>query len=124
MDRQYVYLVKSVEKVTDGDTYWLHLDVGFRQSQLTHVRLQGFDCPEANRGSEFEKSEAIRAKQVAAIYFGTAATVWCRTYKDPDNFGRWLGYIWDDNGVSLADDLVAQDLATVWPTRWREVYDK
>ena len=118
----YVYRVKAIEKVTDGDTYWLHLDVGFRQSQLTHLRLNGWDCPEMNRGTTFEKAEAIRARDVAADFLWDDSEIWCRTYKDPDNFGRWLCDLWTDF-IDLGTYLSNEDLATRWPTRWRDTYD-
>jgi hypothetical protein len=30
-ERQYVYKITEVVKVVDGDSYWLRVDVGFRQ---------------------------------------------------------------------------------------------
>lgn len=133
--REYVYRIAAVEKVTDGDTYWLHLDVGFRQMQLTHLRLLNYDTPEVNRGSDFEKSEAQRATAVVHEFFAQPGVHWCCTAKDPDNFGRWLAEIWSETLVQtesglhvqrmwLHDVLMKQELATAWPTRWREVYDQ
>lgn len=125
-DREYVYRVESVEKVTDGDTFWLHLDVGFRQTQLTHIRLAGFDCPERNSGSAYEKERARDATEMAFIVL-TGWPIWVRTEKDPDNFGRWLGHIWAerlDGDVLLGDTLRQSNLASVWPTRWRDEFDQ
>lgn len=126
----YVYRVAEVVKVTDGDTYWLRLDVGFRALLLIDCRLLGWDAPEMNRGSAFEKQRARVAQQVATDWL-TAAIVkglWIRTEKDPDDFGRWLGDLWTENADgSVADHLglalASQSLASAWPTRWHEVYD-
>jgi endonuclease YncB( thermonuclease family) len=131
LSRRYVYTVDRIEKVTDGDTYWLHLDVGFRQTMLAHLRLYGWDTPEINRGTVFEKSEARRAGAVAALFLTTALageeTVWVRTERDPDNFGRWLGEVWaeaPDGAVTTLGDLLHEArLASAWPTRWREEFD-
>ena len=127
--RQYVYKITEVVKVTDGDTFWLRCDVGFRQNILINVRLYGYDCPELRKGSEFEKQKAIEARTVATEFFKSSNNErpWIRTEKDPDSFGRWLGEIWWEmpNGSAshLGDWLHGMELATVWPTRWRDVYD-
>jgi len=131
----YVYRVTEVVKITDGDTYWLRLDVGFRQTMLVNVRLLGYDCPERNRGSEREKDAARRATKVAELFFGYAldpesgVTCWVRTEPDPDDFGRWLGDVWDESDGDpwpeehLGAALRREGLASVWPTRWREEFD-
>lgn len=132
--RQYVYRVTEVVKVTDGDTYWLRVDVGFRANHLINVRLLGYDCPERTRGSAREKAEAVRARSVATDFLEPAvarprASLWVRTEADPDSFGRWLGDVWLESdgdqwpekhlGAALRD----QKLASVWPTRWRDEFD-
>lgn len=124
-ERQYIFKIIEVVKVTDGDTYWLRVDVGFRQQNLINVRLFGYDCPEAQRGSEREKQKAIEAKAAATDFFRSAMSpLWIATFKDPDSFGRWLGDIWQEmSGTHLGNYLVSLSLASVWPTRWREEYD-
>jgi endonuclease YncB( thermonuclease family) len=128
--REYAYRISAVEKVTDGDTFWLRLDVGFRETLLVDCRLDGWDCPETNRGSDYEKQQAKVAKQVTADFLTnvpTDAVLWVRTEKDPDDFGRWLGDVWqetpDGTQTHLGGVLGAQQLASVWPTRWHEEYD-
>jgi endonuclease YncB( thermonuclease family) len=134
-ERQYVYKITEVVKVTDGDTYWLRVDVGFRETVLINVRLLGYDCPEAHKGSEFEKAQAALARDLAAKYLlpwtiaGAEGTLWIRTEKDPDNFGRWLGDLWwefstkPDTELHLGEYLRKEDLASIWPTRWHEEFD-
>ena len=69
MTRPYIYRVTEVVKVTDGDTYWLRLDVGFRQTLLVNLRLLGYDCPERTRGSERERQLAKAATATAEQFF-------------------------------------------------------
>lgn len=126
--QQYVYRVARVEKVTDGDTFWLHLDIGFRETLLIDCRLDGWDCPETNRGSDYEKQQAKAATALTTDFLtNPAAPLWVRTEKDPDDFGRWLGDVWQETGdgtqTHLGDVLAAQQLASPWPTRWHEMYD-
>src|SRR5215216_5753121 len=121
-DRQYVYKITEVVKVVDGDSFWLRCDVGFRQNILINVRLMGYDCPEAHKGSDYEKAQAWLAREYAAKFFESLAPIWVKTEKDPDNFGRWLGQFWyeleDGTPYDLGYNLQQQELATVWPTRW------
>lgn len=128
--RRYIYPVLGIEKFTDGDTYWFRLDVGFRQTQLTEIRLLGYDTPERHRGTPFERAEAVRATGVATTWLAQAlqaGNLWVRTEPDPDKYGRWLGDIWaepeDGIVVRLGEVLREQRLASVWPTRWHEEFD-
>lgn len=122
---EYRYKVTEIMKITDGDTYWLFVDVGFRHSFLAHLRLNEWDTPELNRGSDFEKSEARRATVVVNDFLLEGIShdeLVIQTYKDPDSFGRWLADVWNGDR-HLGEHLASLNLATAWPTRWREVYD-
>lgn len=63
-----------------------------------------------------------------AWLLGTPGTLWVRTEPDPDDFGRWLGEVWaeDEDGTKrlLGEYLRGLGLASVWPTRWRDEYEK
>lgn len=133
-DLDWVFKVVGIEKITDGDTYWLHLDVGFRQTQLTHLRLQGYDTPEIwHPKSEHEREKASEAKTFVTEWFlrhlrAPGHRVLARTYKDPDSFGRWLACLnpYDEAGAAvghLGEELRDEGLASIWPTRWREEFD-
>jgi endonuclease YncB( thermonuclease family) len=119
---QYVYRVAEIVKVTDGDTYWLRLDVGFRQEILIDCRLDGWDAPKMTKGSDYEKQQAKIARQVACDWLTAALKVglWIRTEKDPDSFGRWLGELWTETSGTVTDHLgmalASQKLASAWPT--------
>lgn len=132
--RQYIYRVTEVVKVTDADTAWLKLDVGFRQSLLVNIRLLGYDAPERTKGSAHEKAEAVRATSVATEFLAPAVPIpgtslWVRCQKDPDSFGRWLGDVWleSDGDIwperHLGAELRSRGLASVWPQRWRSEFD-
>lgn len=127
---EYVYRVRSVERITDGDTYWLYVDTGFRNTLLVHGRLNGYDTPERYRGSDFEKAEAKRAQEFVVVWFAERlndSRVFLQSEKDPDNFGRWLVKVWAErdylHSVVLGNALINEDLASLWPVRWKEVYD-
>lgn len=129
----YVYRVRTIEKVTDGDTYWLHLDVGFRQTILAHLRLNDYDTPELRRGDDYEKAQARIATDVVGDWLTRNLAepdtkVWARTEKDPDSFGRWLVILWFERGDEVEwvhGVLLDQDLAVESPggkVKWRDVH--
>jgi endonuclease YncB( thermonuclease family) len=117
----YDYEVTEVVKVTDGDTYWLQVDVGFRETVLINVRLNGYDCPELHSSNIYERERANDAKEFATTWFQEHVKARVTTEKDPDSFGRWLGDVYC-NGVHLGQELHQEGLATIWPKRWHEEY--
>lgn len=132
--RQYLYKIREIYKINDGDSFWAYLDVGFRQTNLTEIRLDGYDCPERRKGSAFEKSEGLRALSLTTEFLEPpvarpGASLWVRTDPDPDSFGRWLGDIWlESDGDQwperhLGAELRSHGLASLWPTRWRDEFD-
>ncbi|HEY1176410.1 MAG TPA: hypothetical protein VGF17_09655, partial [Phytomonospora sp.] len=97
--QQYVFRARSIAKETDGDTYWLNLDKGMRDTGLTEIRLLGFDTPETRKGSAYERAQGKAAAAVTAAWLerviaDPALRLWVRTEPDPDDFGRWLGETW------------------------------
>lgn len=111
----YVYRVIECLKVYDGDSYTLRVDVGFHLYTVIKVRLLGADTFELRGGDEETKEKARAGKNFAENWF------WARLEADPrpvlirtqktDNFGRWLGEIWDDE-TSLHLDLIEAGLTT------------
>jgi endonuclease YncB( thermonuclease family) len=128
--QEYVYRITEVVKVVDGDSYWLRVDVGFHQSALINVRLLGYDCPERTKGSQRERQLGGAALAVAGTFLTDEdpdITCWIRTRRDPDSFGRWLGDIWQERGdemLHMGEALRHLGLASVWPIRWRDEFDK
>lgn len=119
----------------DGDTWWLWVDVGFDQWFRSKFRWASFDTPEltGSKASDHEKQKAREAKDVVMDWLHDPFLI--RTFKaseahdvdDAGKYGRWLAdpfRVNADGTYSLmGDHLMAMDLATEWPTRWREVHD-
>ena len=94
-------------RVTDGDTCWLVVDVGFRMTATVPIRLVGINSPEMSTAA------GVDAKAWAAAWFARHPNLIVETAKDPEKFGRWLGVISADNEV-LNDALVASGHAVRW----------
>lgn len=127
----HVYPVTEVVKVTDGDTFWLRVDVGFRESLLAEIRLLGWDTPELRKGTPTERQMG----KVASVFTGDwllrprdPGRMYVHTEPDPDDFGRWLGDVWfepeDENEPidHLGEALFHEGLDVAWPKRWHEVH--
>lgn len=122
----YLYRAELVE-VVDGDTYDLKVDVGFHGVFAHRFRLFGYDTPEMRKGTTFEREQGAAARALASDWFaGLSGEIYVRTHK-ADSFGRWLADVHEGHdgevGEHLGDVLAAAELATSWPTRWREVFD-
>lgn len=97
----------ELERVVDGDTYDLRIDLGFGVWTIERVRLRGIDTP--------EMTGATRTKGIAARWFAEdrlrdAAAILVETYKLPDGqrdvktLGRYVADVWVD-GVLLSQLL-------------------
>jgi len=64
MDKDpYIYRVKQVIKVVDGDTIDVAIDLGFDISLTKRVRLSGVDTPESRTTDLKEKSLGLEVKE-------------------------------------------------------------
>ena len=52
----YIYRIKSVTKVVDGDTIDADIDLGFDISLTKRIRLAGIDTPESRTTNLKEKA--------------------------------------------------------------------
>jgi micrococcal nuclease len=99
----------AVEKVVDGDTLDLQIDLGFGVFTRQRVRLLGLNAPEHNTA---DGKAATAFVQAWTDQHGPVFTV--TTEKDKkEKYGRYLATIYAD-GVSLNEDLVAAGLALPW----------
>jgi endonuclease YncB( thermonuclease family) len=138
---QDVWRILEVKEVVDGDTYRLRVDQRYGDIKLIEARLNPWDTPEkqssaTRKVSAFEKSEAQRATIEANEWFHVAKSfkMWIHTEPDTERWGRWLGEIWYERPHfdwpgqverhSLGGYLAGLDLATAYPTRWYQVFDK
>lgn len=126
----YVYRIRRLVRVVDGDTYDLVLDAGFHLSYAHRFRLFEWDTPEVRAGTDWEKQQAGVATTAVVDWFANHQPLnqlRVRTHK-ADSFGRWLAdvfHLGEDGQVSdLGDHLAGLELATAWPTRWRDRYDR
>jgi len=94
----------KVERVVDGDTLWVDVDLGFFLRQKMHLRLYGINTPEI-RGAEREAG--LRAKQFVVETLPPGATVVIKTYKI-EKYGRFLTDVFYLPGSGNTDEILAK----------------
>ena len=110
----YEYRVKKVNKIVDGDTIDVDIDLGFDVSFSSRVRLAGIDTPESRTTDLKEKALGVEVKEKIKKEIAAAKDIVIKTEK-PDSsekYGRILGWIFlDGNTVSLNQQLIDQGYA-------------
>lgn len=83
-----------IDRVVDGDTVVVILDLGFRANMKLSIRLYGIDTPELknpnNKGKIAKKYLQDRLPQNTQVVINTFKNKY-------DKYGRWLGEIWIDS---------------------------
>jgi micrococcal nuclease len=110
----YEYRVKKVNKIVDGDTIDVDIDLGFAVSFTQRVRLAGIDTPESRTTDLKEKALGLEVKEKLKKELAAAKDVVIKTEK-PDSsekYGRILGWVFlDGSDVSLNQKLINEGYA-------------
>lgn len=108
-----------VDRVVDGDTLDLVIDLGFKITTHQRIRLAKINTPETynvKKGSEEYKKGIISKEYVEKRLAANSNEVIIETDKLTGKYGRYIGTIWlGDSEVSLNKELVDEGLA-VWAT--------
>jgi micrococcal nuclease len=110
----FEYYVKSVNKVVDGDTIDVVIDLGFDISFTSRVRLAGIDTPESRTRDLVEKALGLESKKYLADRIKAAKNVVIRTEKinSSEKFGRILGWLYlDGESNSINHEMIEKGYA-------------
>ena len=110
MSQQKLYHYKAtVDRVIDGDTIDVTLDLGFDISYRGRIRFQGINAPESRTRDAVEKQAGLAAKRYVEDWTsGLENRVIIQTsLDDRGKFGRILGRILNDEGECLNDEMVS-----------------
>ena len=113
MDKDpYIYRVKQVLKVVDGDTIDADIDLGFDISLTKRVRLSGVDTPESRTTDLKEKTLGLEVKEWLKKNLDGKKNILIKT-ELPDStekYGRILGRLYVDD-VCLNDCMISEGYA-------------
>ena len=117
MDKDpYIYRVKKVLKVVDGDTIDADIDLGFDISLTKRVRLAGIDTPESRTTDLKEKALGLEVKEWLKKRLEGAKDILIKTQlpDSTEKYGRILGKLYINNEeTSLNNQMIDEGYA--WP---------
>jgi len=123
--KRFCYGAK-IEKVIDGDTVDLSVDLGFDVHHKIRVRLYGVDTPESRTVNKAEKEAGLKAKEFVKTWAETHSTVLIETVKDKnEKYGRVLAKIYAnvDNSECLNERLISEGFAKAYFGEKKEVFN-
>jgi micrococcal nuclease len=100
---QFKYRVSSIEKIVDGDTIDVNIDLGFDVCTKQRVRLLGIDTPESRTSDKEEKKYGLLSKKklkewclkaVASDKDDIEIELRCPEADSRGKFGRVLAEVW------------------------------
>jgi micrococcal nuclease len=110
MDKDpYIYRVKEVLKIVDGDTIDASIDLGFDISLEKRVRLNGIDTPESRTTDLKEKALGLEVKEWLKHKLEGAKDILIKTQlpDSTEKYGRILGNLYINNeSLSLNEQMV------------------
>jgi micrococcal nuclease len=113
----YVYRIKSVSRVVDGDTIDADIDLGFDISLTKRIRLAGVDTPESRTIDKAEKALGLDAKNWLKHRLEEVKGIIIRT-ELPDStekYGRIIGHLYiNGEEVSLNNQMITEGYALAY----------
>lgn len=110
----YEYYVRSVNRVIDGDTIDVTIDLGFDILYNSRVRMAGIDTPESRTRDLEEKAMGLEAKDYLKNRLKFANKIVIRTEKldSSEKYGRILGWLFlDDETTSVNNQMIMKGYA-------------
>jgi len=110
----YIYRIRSIHKVVDGDTIDADIDLGFDISLTKRIRLAGVDTPESRTADANEKKYGLESKEWLKKKVEGAKNILIKT-ELPDStekYGRIIGHLFvNDQDTSLNDQMITEGYA-------------
>ena len=114
----YNFRVTKIDKVLDGDTIDVTIDLGFDLYKKERVRIAGVDTPEKRTRNLEEKALGIdatnwlKAKLVDAIAGDDELTIRTELSGGIGKYGRLLGWLYiGDSELSLNEEMITEGYA-------------
>ena len=110
----YEYYVHSLDKVIDGDTIDVTIDLGFDIRYSSRVRLAGIDTPESRTRDLEEKAMGLEAKEYLKERLKKSSKIVIKTEKldSTGKYGRILGWLFlDDETNSVNNQMIMKGYA-------------
>ena len=110
----YIYRIKQITKVVDGDTIDADIDLGFDISLSERIRLAAVDTPESRTSDANEKKYGLESKEWLKHKVENAKNILIKT-ELPDStekYGRIIGHLFiNDQETSLNNQMIIEGYA-------------
>jgi micrococcal nuclease len=110
----YIYRIKEIHKIVDGDTIDASIDLGFDISLEKRIRLAGVDTPESRTADANEKKYGLESKEWLKHRCENAKNILIKT-ELPDStekYGRIIGHLFiNDESTSLNEQMIVSGYA-------------
>ena len=110
----YIYRIREIHKVVDGDTIDADIDLGFDISLTKRIRLAGIDTPESRTADANEKKYGLESKEWLKKHCENAKDILIKT-ELPDStekYGRIIGHLYiNGEETSLNNQMIAEGYA-------------
>ena len=110
----YLYRCE-LDRVIDGDTVDLNIDLGFKTWVFKRIRLIGINTAELRGGTDETKAHARVAKSRVEELYAQADECFVQTHMDAEGkYGRTLGWLYtlkDEKITNINILLMEEDLA-------------
>ena len=110
----YTYRVKSVNRIVDGDTIDVTIDLGFSININQRVRVAGIDSPEKRTRDAAEKALGLDATEWMTKRLEKAPELIIKTAVEGSmgKYGRVLGWLFvGEDDVSLNEQMINEGFA-------------
>ena len=113
----YIYRIKSVLKVVDGDTIDASIDLGFDISLSKRIRLAGIDTPESRTRNLEEKALGLESKEWIKKALEGAKDILIKTELpgSTEKYGRIIGHLFiNGQETSLNNQMITSGYALAY----------
>jgi micrococcal nuclease len=113
----YIYRIKSVLKVVDGDTIDASIDLGFDISLSKRIRLAGIDTPESRTRNLEEKALGLESKEWLKKALEGAKDILIKTELpgSTEKYGRIIGHLFiNGQETSLNNQMITSGYALAY----------
>ena len=110
----YQYKIKEINKIVDGDTIDVTIDLGFGISSKQRVRLKGVDAAETRTLDLVEKKRGLQAKLWLERELSHEGEWIIETHKE-DKYGRILGILYlSGDPVTINERMLNEGIADAY----------
>ena len=110
----YIYRIKEIHKIVDGDTIDASIDLGFDISLEKRIRLAGIDTPESRTTDAYEKKLGLEVKDWLKERLNFAKDILIKT-ELPDStekYGRIIGHLFiNGETTSINNQMIVEGYA-------------